>query len=255
MVAAAGRVGRAERAPPAGRAAERATFSQQAAAAETSKELSSNEGLLAVWRKKKTLAMAIGLGLLGVAAIIALAVTIRVRHPGGKETSVTVPNGSDVTVNEKGEVDVAVSSSPLSPRGRGVGGEGSPHPNPLPKGEGTGVPPLAKPTMLAIEAAQIQTQWAEHLGVPVEESNSIGMKLVLIPPGEFEMGSTPEEIASAFAEGKKNNESQWYLDRLAAEAPRHRVKITKPFYMAASLLSGYKSNSDNWLELGVFSFG
>ena len=27
--------------------------------------------------------------------------------------------------------------------------------------------------------------WARHLGVPVEYTNSIGMKFVLIPPGEF----------------------------------------------------------------------
>jgi formylglycine-generating enzyme required for sulfatase activity len=36
-----------------------------------------------------------------------------------------------------------------------------------------------------------------HLGVPVEYENSIGMKFRLIPPGEFLMGSTPEEIETA----------------------------------------------------------
>ncbi len=30
-----------------------------------------------------------------------------------------------------------------------------------------------------------QEAWAKHLGVPVEQTNSIGMKLVLIPPGLF----------------------------------------------------------------------
>ena len=35
-----------------------------------------------------------------------------------------------------------------------------------------------------------QEAWAKHLGVPVEYTNSIGMKFVLIPPGEFMMGST-----------------------------------------------------------------
>ena len=34
-----------------------------------------------------------------------------------------------------------------------------------------------------------QEAWAAHLGVPVELTNSIGMKFVLIPPGEFMMGS------------------------------------------------------------------
>ena len=44
-------------------------------------------------------------------------------------------------------------------------------------------------------------------------TNSIGMPLVFIPPGEFDMGSTPEEIAWAMDEGKKSNEGQWYFDR------------------------------------------
>jgi formylglycine-generating enzyme required for sulfatase activity len=55
--------------------------------------------------------------------------------------------------------------------------------------------------MFSIEAANIQKQWAEHLGVPVEETNSLGMPLVLIPPGEFEMGSTDEVVKSALEEG------------------------------------------------------
>ena len=45
-------------------------------------------------------------------------------------------------------------------------------------------------------------------------TNSIGMKLVLIPEGEFMMGSPASE------EGRKDH-----------EGPQHRVRITKPFYM------------------------
>ena len=94
-------------------------------------------------------------------------------------------------------------------------------------------PPLAKPSMFAIEAANIQKKWAEHLGVPVEETNSIGMPLVLIPPGEFDMGSTPEEIDWALAEGKKNKTTdKSYFGARAERSPRHHVKITKPFYLA-----------------------
>src|SRR6185437_15456198 len=49
----------------------------------------------------------------------------------------------------------------------------------------------------ADEAAAHQQAWAKHLGVPAEYTDSIGIKFVLIPPGEFLMGSTPEEIAPA----------------------------------------------------------
>ena len=52
--------------------------------------------------------------------------------------------------------------------------------------------------------------------VPVEETNSVGMKLVLIPPGELMMGS-PESDGDAPSD----------------EKPQHRVRITKPFRLGA----------------------
>ncbi|NQT17481.1 MAG: serine/threonine protein kinase, partial [Planctomycetes bacterium] len=50
-------------------------------------------------------------------------------------------------------------------------------------------PPLAIAPFDEAQAKQHQKAWAEYLGVPVETTNSIGMKLVLIPPCEFMMGS------------------------------------------------------------------
>ena len=55
---------------------------------------------------------------------------------------------------------------------------------------------------------------AESLSLPKEITNSIGMKLKLIPAGEFMMGS-PESEKS----------------RSSNEGPVHRVKITKPYYL------------------------
>jgi formylglycine-generating enzyme required for sulfatase activity len=93
------------------------------------------------------------------------------------------------------------------------------------------LPPPAITPFDAKQVKQLQKQWAEHLGLPIEEKNSIGMPLVLIPPGEFDMGSTPEEIKWALEEGKKTQEQPAYFDWVPTEAPRHRVKITKPFYL------------------------
>ncbi len=63
---------------------------------------------------------------------------------------------------------------------------------------------------------QLQRQCAESLGVQVEAINSIGMKLVLIPPGEFMMGSSDPEQRHSFV-----------------GLPQHRVRITQPFYLGA----------------------
>jgi len=52
-----------------------------------------------------------------------------------------------------------------------------------------GAPPPAVAPFDAKKAKEHQAAWAKHLGVPAEMTNSIGMKLVLIPPGEFTMGS------------------------------------------------------------------
>jgi FkbM family methyltransferase len=45
----------------------------------------------------------------------------------------------------------------------------------------------------AAQAKRHQVEWAAYLKVPVEFTNSIGMKFRLIPPGEFTMGMTKEE--------------------------------------------------------------
>ncbi len=60
------------------------------------------------------------------------------------------------------------------------------------------------------------------------------MKLVLIPPGEFQMGSPKELIEE---ELKAHAGNQWYLERLPGEGPRHRVRITKPFYLGVYLVT------------------
>jgi len=57
--------------------------------------------------------------------------------------------------------------------------------------------------------------------------NSIGMKLVLIPEGEFVMGSseTTDALAAAYPEYSRER----LLD-IKDESPAHKVQITRPFY-------------------------
>jgi formylglycine-generating enzyme required for sulfatase activity len=88
--------------------------------------------------------------------------------------------------------------------------------------------PLIKAPFDAPQAKQYQQRWAQQLGVPLQTTNSIGMKLVLIPPGEFEMGSPTQLIDE---ELKRPNVEWWYKVRLPREGPRHHVRITQPFYL------------------------
>jgi len=74
-------------------------------------------------------------------------------------------------------------------------------------------PPLAVAPFNSDQAKAHQKAWADHLGTPVQITNPIGLKLNLIPPGEFAMGSPDSEP------GRSDSETE------------HRVRITKPFYL------------------------
>jgi sulfatase modifying factor 1 len=77
------------------------------------------------------------------------------------------------------------------------------------------------------QARESQEAWAKSLGVKVVETNSIGMKMTLLPPGEFLMGITPE--AAKIQIRKFKVPASAFDD----ERPQHRVRLTKPFRMAA----------------------
>ncbi len=89
-------------------------------------------------------------------------------------------------------------------------------------------PPPAVAPFDAKKARSLQARWAKRLKVPVVTTNSIGMKLVLIPPGEFMMGSPKQIIAE---ELRTPGIEDWYKDLLRGEGPQHRVRITRPFYL------------------------
>ena len=76
-------------------------------------------------------------------------------------------------------------------------------------------PPPVSPFSPA-QAKAHQRAWAKHLGLPVQVTNSVGMKLSLIPRGQFVMGSPPKE--------------EWHRP----DETQHRVTLTKAFYMGAT---------------------
>ncbi len=77
------------------------------------------------------------------------------------------------------------------------------------------------------KAVAAQKECSQRLKLSVEMTNSIGMKLKLIPAGEFMMGlrKSWQELVRLF---------DWDEDvakGLTGEQPQHRVRITRPFYL------------------------
>jgi eukaryotic-like serine/threonine-protein kinase len=103
----------------------------------------------------------------------------------------------------------------------------------------TDAPPTAVAPFDAEQAKQHQQEWADYLGVPVEQEIIVGkdedgqevaLTMVLIPPGEFMMGSSEEERARFLEEARAGKESIAII-RIPSEGPQHRVRITRPFYL------------------------
>jgi formylglycine-generating enzyme required for sulfatase activity len=73
------------------------------------------------------------------------------------------------------------------------------------------------------------------LGIKVETPNSVGQTMILIPPGEFLMGSTDEQVEAALKAADEIKTDQPTKDRIQKnERPQHKVVITKPLLMSAT---------------------
>jgi len=90
-------------------------------------------------------------------------------------------------------------------------------------------PPPASAPFTGDEARQHQHRWAEFLHGKPQKQNSLSMPLVLIPPGEFDMGTPPADVERLAA---ATTDPSWQA-RYRSEGPQRRVKIEKPIYMSA----------------------
>ena len=75
------------------------------------------------------------------------------------------------------------------------------------------MPQPKAPSWAKVSKEQIAA--ANKLGIPVAFANAVGIKFVLIPAGQFMMGSADGEVG-----------------RYPVEGPQHKVKFRKAFYMS-----------------------
>lgn len=97
------------------------------------------------------------------------------------------------------------------------------------KGWPKNAPPLANIPFDAEQARKHQAAWAKYVKRDVEYENSIGMKFVLIPPGEFLMGSTDEEVKEAL---QRIGDFSNFAMSFKSELPQHKVILSHPYYLS-----------------------
>jgi serine/threonine protein kinase len=156
-----------------------------------------------------------------------------------------VPGGTPDQSNDSGSASTDVSKSNSSETDGVVDGR----------------PVLAAVPFSPEEARAHQQRWADSLGTEVEQTNSLGIKMILIPPGTYEMGSNPEDHNKLF---------NMFPDKLTKiseqfdhEFPQHSVTLTRPYYISAYVVtfaqfqqfvneSGYQvqpATLERWKEL------
>ncbi|MEX0712364.1 MAG: bifunctional serine/threonine-protein kinase/formylglycine-generating enzyme family protein, partial [Pirellulales bacterium] len=109
-------------------------------------------------------------------------------------------------------------------------------------------------------------EWAATMGLPLTATNSIGMTLRLIPPGEFLMGGGSEEVAAMrqALEADGAGAGDWALSPIEDELPRHPVRITRPFYIGTHEVTvgefrvfvadaGYTTEAEKSVQAGAAS--
>lgn len=176
---------------------------------------------------------------------------LEVSDKSEQDQAIRIGYATSVGLNE---VKVAVASQPATAAS-----------TPAEQEQSAGEPLLAKAPLSQDQAAEIRKAWSARIDQPVETTNSVGMRLSLIPPGDFTMGRTEEQFDELLgvmrqdAKMKKNEGGMIAWSMLMM--PARQIRITKPFYMGATEVtvgqfrqfvedSGYKTEAEQGLNHG-----
>ncbi len=163
----------------------------------------------------------------GAAALLLLGVIIiTITNKDGTQTKIRVPEGTETDVQAAAGSTVTITQDLDRPASNKVSTKLGWHDWPA------NAPTPAIAPFTASQAKQHQEAWAKYLNVPAEYANSIGMKFQLIPPGEFLMGSSQEQIDEALEEISVDD--QHWQECITSEGPQHSVILTQPFYLGVN---------------------
>ncbi len=127
---------------------------------------------------------------------------------------------------------------------------------------------MAVPSLLSAQESKEASGKSKNppKALTVDLGKGVKLEMVLIPAGEFKMGS--DELAkdtAAFFTKNYAMDSEEISDFLKAEHPQHRVRITKPFYLGTHHVTrgqfrqfvtatAYKTDAEKGEEPGAFGW-
>ena len=92
-------------------------------------------------------------------------------------------------------------------------------------------PPPARPSLRFGEAAPLQKQWADDSTSPSSKPTPSGCGWFSSRPASSRWGPRPRKSLGCWSEEEEEQGGEWYIRPGPESGPRHRVKITRPFYL------------------------
>ncbi|QDT31337.1 bifunctional serine/threonine-protein kinase/formylglycine-generating enzyme family protein [Thalassoglobus polymorphus] len=105
----------------------------------------------------------------------------------------------------------------------------------------------------ADEARTSQQKWATYLKIPVEFKNSAGIKMRLIPPGEFIQGISEGDANFYENEAARLSLEEFLGPEIQERVSAHRVCLTHAFYISATEITQQQFETVSGFNPSAFS--